>query len=200
MRLVILCLAFALISCETGNADISSIPTTPASKIDTDEANIIDTIFLGYRFGMSENQFRAHTKNLLKEGVLYQDDKTNLLTYDMVDDSRTVFPTVYSPGYFRGGMSTLSLSVKCRSSYMNNPVIVTSSIGLMLMEKYRSPSTETKSAICEGSKNYEWLKGNLHVDLICGFDDARIIYSDLRSKALQDSISEEATKATIDNL
>jgi hypothetical protein len=200
MRLLILCLAFALISCETGTVDISSTPTTPASKKDTYETDIIDTIFLGYRFGMSEKQFRTHTKELLKEGMIYQDKKTNLITYDMVDDSRTVFPTVYSPSYFREGMSTLSLSVKCRSSYMNSPVIVTSSIALMLMDKYRSPSSETKSAICEDSKNYEWLKGNLHVDLICGFDDARIIYSDLRSKTLQDSISEEAMKTTIDNL
>ena len=195
MRTIILLLFLGQFACDKPFRN--SPETIEVAERDTVK---VDTIFLNYWFGMSEAQFKAHTKELKKQKVIYNDRLTNLLTYDLTDDGGMTHQTVYSPEYFEGELSSLKLSVKSRSELFDSPAFLTSTMAILIMRKYGRIKEETESVIDRNCSYFLWEVGNLDVELFCGLDDARLTYTDSRYTAKQDSLKEKAAKKTIQDL
>lgn len=150
-------------------------PMMPKEKPTSEKPVIqIDTIFLGYVFGMTEEEFRLHTKALLKQGDVY--GKNGMVTYDFEMDNDIVFQGVYSPDYTNEKLSGISIAVTSNHSLVSSPTLVSMRLAVIYMDKY-GKMTKSPGTIDSDCDNYEWEVGNLSVRIFCGFNDVRIIYT-----------------------
>ncbi|MCH8317678.1 MAG: hypothetical protein IIA88_04170 [Bacteroidetes bacterium] len=138
-----------------------------------------DTIFLGFAFGMTENDFNKKLRELLKEEKIYKDKSNrNFLTYDLTVDQYNTFKCTFSPEYFDGKLFELGVSVNSKDQF-SSVKNVTLQLFMFFMNKYGLPTVEQEMQLIEDCKEYIWINGNRKIKIMCGLSDSRIYYEDL---------------------
>ncbi|WP_258100813.1 hypothetical protein [Marinoscillum pacificum] len=148
-----------------------------------------DTIFLGYRFGMSEKEFISWTKKLIRDKKLYENENRQV-AYKMTLDDNNFLATaeaVFSPEYFEGKLYKLNISVEPT----DHTVIALTQIQLVKIfsDKYGFYD-HTENSVIDDSKDYIWIDGNRQIEIIKGFSDARIFYTDLTAERSLNQLKE----------
>ncbi len=150
-------------------------------KIESELASLIrnDTIFLGLRFGMSKSEFNSQLKKLLKEDKIYFNEANNYeYEFSFGDDELSIKGlATFGAEYFNDKLYKFSISVK-PDGLISNPELIQLRLVLMYGSKYGHSYLKMKSLINDND-NYIWIDGNRMIELIEGFDDARIFYTDL---------------------
>jgi len=159
-----------------------------------------DEIFLGYKFGMTKNQFSLKTNELLNSKVVYTD---KYITYDLHIESYK-FKCTYSPEYYNDKLYRFGVSVTSDESYVT-PELISTYLRISFMNKYLSDADIEKNSILNKKiKDYIWINGNRETKIINGINDARIFYTDLiadkEKKENELKENERKTKETINNL
>jgi len=162
-----------------------------------------DTIFLGYWFGMTENQFISWTKKLIKEKKLYQNDRRQV-AYKMTLDDNNFLATaqaVFSPEYFDGRLYKLNISI----DPIDHSVPELTQLQLVRVYKNRYGFCDhIKNSIFDDSNDYIWIDGNRQIEITKGISDARIFYTDLAAERALNERKEversEELKETISNI
>jgi len=162
-----------------------------------------DTIFLNFRFGMSEKEFKSHLNKLIEEKKLYKDPITNFLTYDLVSDQYTTIKCTFSPEYYEGKLYKLGVSAKAKDEF-STIITVTLKLFMFYMNKYGLCDVEEKMELVEDCKKYIWIHGNRMISVMCGFSDSRIFYEDLSITSLrkdkEKNESKIKTKESLDDI
>ena len=179
ITLIILTLVL-LISCNQAEKKAKEKEIAFDKKIESELNSGIrnDTIFLGYTFGMSEKEFNKKTSDLRKENKLYVND-SRTLAYKMTIDDNALgqdLEATLSPEYYNEKLFKLGVSVK--STKYNTPELTQLQLVRLFNDKYGFYDHSEKS-ILETTNNYYWIDGNRQIEVVCGFDDARIFYTDL---------------------
>ena len=179
ITLIILTLVL-LISCNQAEKKAKEKEIAFDKKIESELNSGIrnDTIFLGYTFGMSEKEFNKKTSDLRKENKLYVND-SRTLAYKMTIDDNALgqdLEATFSPEYYNEKLFKLGVSVK--STKYNTPELTQLQLVRLFNDKYGFYDHSEKS-ILETTNNYYWIDGNRQIEVVCGFDDARIFYTDL---------------------
>ena len=167
-------------------------------KIDTELKSGIrnDTIFLGYNFGMTQKEFSRKTSDLRKEKKLYVNER-NTLAYKMTIDDNALgqdLEATYSPEYYNNKLFKLGVSVK--STKYNTPELTQLQLVRLFNDKYGFYDHSEKS-ILETTNNYYWIDGNRQIEVICGYDDARIFYTDLLAEKEFETKKESEQKSQL---
>jgi len=150
-----------------------------------------DTIFLGFAFGMTENDFSKKLRELLKEEKLYKDKSNrNFLTYDMTVDQYYTFKCTFSPEYFNEKLHVLGVSVNSKDQ-LSSIKTMTLQLFMFFMNKYGLPTVEQEMQLVEDCKEYIWIQGNRKIKIMCGLTDSRIYYEDLSANKDMEQIEKK---------
>lgn len=150
----------------------------------------IDTIFLGFRFGMTPKDFDIHLSNLLKDTKVAADG--NGVYYLMKGISKE-YRCYIKPEYFENKLFQLRVYAKPET----NVSLCVDEMSLNIIRKYqvgellREPSNGLTD--CESSILY---KGNLKVHVFCNIHGEAIIeYTDIKTykvfESQKDSLEED---------
>ncbi len=182
MRFEFLAISLLLLlffSCKTEHSQSQSEVVTKTTN--KKMASIGDTIFLDYRFGMSQYDFYEHTKELIDSGELFKNDD-GLYAHKLVLGDLYYskdLEAVFSPEYYNDILYKLSISVKSKTTIKAKGInqLIQLDLFKILRSKYGFNYTTT-TGIIDGADNYVWSDGKKTVEVMCGFDDARIFYED----------------------
>lgn len=198
-------IAFVVFSCNTEKQKQQEANKAFELKVEQELNSGIrhDTIFLGYRFGMTENDFIAWTRELVKDEKLYQNDSRQL-AYKMTFDENNFLASaeaVFSPDYFEGKLYKLSISVE--STEHSVPELTQLQLVGIFTDKYGFYD-HTEKSLLDDSKDYIWIHGNRQIEIIKGISDARIFYTDLHAERFleqqQENERTEEFKATTNDI
>ena len=201
--IILLFIGLFITSCKDENAPKihSKKGTTLNEVIKNELASGIrnDTIFLGFRFGMTEREFKSKWKELLKEGKLYFDKSGgNMLTYDLTVSKNNTFKCTFSPEYYDGKLSQLGVSVLPKDKY-STVKLTTLQVYMFFMRKYSIPTVEQGMKLVEDCKEYTWINGNRQIKLMCGYTDTRIFYEDLSIKEAKEQKEDSKTRQKLNS-
>lgn len=188
---------------------ISCDPAWEQRQIDKAKAHetriIVDTIFLDFRFGMTQGEYRNRCDELLKGGRIKS--MGSILTYEFKTEYDK-YETAFEPEYNNGRLYRLIVEVK---PHITGDHTVHSMINL-LMTKYSAPAEEDQMAQYQDCDAYRLDKGNLRIKVFCNADGNVIMtYTDKRvDDKLQeqrdiigqqrDSIEKEDVKKSLEDL
>ncbi|MEI6411789.1 MAG: hypothetical protein WCR52_20525 [Bacteroidota bacterium] len=146
---------------------------------------IIDTVFLGYRFAMTENQVYKHTSELYEQGKLKKDydDK-----YYFEIDSKlgTKYKGKIFAEYFDSKLSSIGVIFDDP-----NPILVFSQLSDLYESKYGSIDYMDNQSEELSVFRKIWIRDNLKIVVRSGIADAYVNYVDLRfekQKIAKDSL------------
>ena len=148
-----------------------------------------DTIFLGYTLGMNKKEFSKKTNELRKEKKLYVNNESTLAYKMTIDDNAfgKDLEATFSPEYYNEKLFKLGVSVK--STIHSTPKLTQLQLVKLFNDKYGYYDHSEKS-ILETTENYYWIDGNRQIEVVCGFNDARIFYTDLLAEKESDTNKE----------
>jgi len=156
---------------------------------------IIDTIFLGLKFGMTEQEYEEHCYRLRQLGKIEQIGKMYAYKLQGLTEEYVCF---FGPEYFEGKMYKLIV--------VTTPRIAMGAVNKFVqlaLEKY-SPQTTTDESMKQYSDcpRYEMHKGNLEIDIFCNVHGEAIMhYIDNRIsakvKTSEDSLKNETNKKSV---
>ena len=163
-----------------------------------------DTIFLGLRFGMTENEILRHFKKLTRENKLSLNE-SNTYEYEF-DFGENSMPSkgkaTFSTDYFNNKLFKLSISVKSED-LVSNAQLIQLSLVKIYASKYGYSYLERKS-LSGNTSYYIWIDGNRMIEIVAGINDARIFYTDLiveqAKEKFDDKETIEKTKAIKDDI
>lgn len=153
-----------------------------------------DTIFLDFRFGMTEKEFVKHLRKLINQEKLYTDPLSNFITYDLIYDKYTTIKCTFKPDYYKDKLYELGVSAKSQDNYTSTK---TTTIQLMMffISKYGLCDVEEKMELVDDCKEYIWIQGNRKISVMCGIDDSRIFYEDLSIIKLKEAEENKETES-----
>jgi len=148
-----------------------------------------DTIFLGYTLGMNKKEFSKKTNELRKEKKLYVNNESTLAYKMTIDDNAfgKDLEATFSPEYYNEKLFKLGVSVK--PTKYSSPELTQLQLVRLFNDKYGLYDHFEKS-ILETTNNYYWIDGNRQIEVVCGFNDARIFYTDLLAEKESDTNKE----------
>ena len=135
---------------------------------------IIDTVLLGYRFGMTENQVLKHTSELAEQGKLKKDyaDK-----YYFEIDSKV--GTKYQGNIFAEYLDGKLISIGLLFNDPN-PILVFAQLADLYESKYGEFDYMDKPLEDLPVYNKIWVRNNLKIVIRSGISDTYVNYIDLR--------------------
>ena len=156
-----------------------------------------DTIFLGYRLGMTESEFDQHTQHLQDIGKIKADRFKDLYypwPLEIDSDARAK----WSMGeYVQDRLYSLMVGVE--SDKISSPGLIQLLVMDAFDEKYGFNYHKTESLISE-SPTYTWFKNNLRIEIMAGIADARIIYTDMTALKVKDSLDQQQRDSSLQQL
>jgi len=147
---------------------------------------IIDTVFLGYRFGMTQSEVLAHTKNLVEQGKLKTDYSGK---YYFEIDSK--LGTKYKGNVFAEYFENKLISIGVIFNDEPNPILVFSDLADLYESKYGTYDYMDNPSKEFSIYNKIWIRNNLKIKIRSGISDALVDYIDLRyekQKMVKDSL------------
>ena len=80
-----------------------------------------NTIFLGFKFGMTKSEFNCKVDSLLKANKIYKDPSNgSIITYDLTIDEYTSLKCTFGPEYYNGQLySFISAIIDLEPSYLS---------------------------------------------------------------------------------
>lgn len=182
---------FLIFSCDNNNHEENPIDeSNTLNSIIQDEllsGEVNNDIFLGFEFGMSEDEFWKKAKSLADEGKVYNHE--GMATYDLTVDKNFTYRSTFSPEFYNDSLYILGVSVKPNVEYWQ-PKTISLQLILMYMDKYGGPDYTQQMQLIEDCEEYHWVDGNRHIEILCGVSDARIFYKD-ESIAIKKAREEE---------
>ena len=170
-------------------------------KVETELATGVrnDTIFLDFRFGMDRNEVSEQLGKLVNENRL----TINRPNYEyFFDFGESKIPRKakanFNIEYFDDKLYRLILFVTS-DELISAPGIIQLHLASIFSEKYgynylRRPS------IIDDRDAFVWIHGNRKIEIIAGFDDARVFYTDLialKEKEKHDELKSAESKEKI---
>jgi hypothetical protein len=183
--LLITIISIALTCCNTARNDESKYDSARKAALTSNEHH--DTIFLDYRFGMSEAAFQEHTAELMASGKLQSDDR-GLYYMLHARDHKSPLVARFSPSYHNDELYELGISCT-GDGPTDTPQLMELSIVGTYMDQYYP--WFIVPGYLKGSTNYFHVKGNREIRILQGIDDARIFYTDIQREAKK-TIDEDA--------
>lgn len=207
--LAILFIAFVVISCSEDKRIKTDEQFDVKVRSEIESGVRHDTIFLGYWFGMTKEQFMSKTKNMLENKKLYR-NKDGVIEYEMTLDGNLIKKgkALFEPKYYQNRLYELTVGVQELNSNRGESAVQLE-LFMMLMTKYGAPDYSPEGYIT-GSTNYFWISGNRQIKLAQGFYDARIFYTDvvveeaaekerrMKEAAEKEAHKEQAKQTTLD--
>lgn len=140
---------------------------------------IIDTVLLGYKFGMIKSEVQAHTKKLYKEGRLKLNPLEQLYL-PLVVNGTSEYHGFIRFEYFENKLAQVALVFDDAPS----PIVCFSEVGDLLSKKYGASDVTIKPI--ENLNLYEeyWYDKNLKIMLGSGVISPSLHYIDLRKERL----------------
>ncbi len=148
---------------------------------------IIDEIFLGYKFGMTQDQVLEHTSELLKQGKLIK-DYGDTEYFEIDSKLGTKYKGKVYPAYFDSKLVSIQLIFEDP-----NPILLFGELSDLYESKYgaydyldnplKEPPLYVKI----------WVRDNLKIVILSGVSAAYVKYIDLRfekQKIAKDSLDE----------
>lgn len=156
-----------------------------------------DTLFLGYTFGMTKDQFDKRTRELYKKGTLYLNDE-KYYAYEMNLDKGVLgkAEAIYTPTFFENKLYKLTVYVKGKGNLASctSPALIQIMLVTLYAQKYGYGFIKEKGAL-KNEDNYVLIQGNREIKIIVAIDDARVFYTDLPvEKEYEKSIEIESKK------
>lgn len=176
MKNYFIILIILLVSCNIPTKKGGTVEEIITNELATEKRN--DTIFLNFRFGMSEKEFNQHLNKLINDKKLYKDSFSNLLTYDLVCDQYTTLNCTFKPEYFEDKLYKLEVKTTSKDNSFNEYAI-TLKLWFVYTEKYGRPDVEEKNKPILLCNKSIWINGNRMIELKCGWNSSRISYEDL---------------------
>ena len=117
-----------------------------------------DTLFLGYRLGMTLGEVQNHTNQLLVLGDLQEEDGKVVAV--IIDDILN-FKAEFGFEYYNGKVYQMNVGFNSEGD-INNSYITTNSLAFMYDEKYGFSDFSSSS---DSYSNYKWVNGNRMIEL-----------------------------------
>jgi hypothetical protein len=161
-------LALAVLSCDN---KFKYDEKQKARETAESSGKIIDTIFLDYRFGMTEEELNEHTKTLRKQGKLDAEYQYTLKGH------LEEYKCTIHPKFFDGKLYELLIATKPAGSTELAELKMVS----IVQEKYRESFVKEDKLGVTDCERYNFFIGNLTVNIMCSiYGDVYLTYSDNR--------------------
>ncbi len=151
-----------------------------------------DTIFLGFTFGMSEQEYRYKQSLLLGTQIIYFNPESHLAYTMTLPDEAIPNDTeaIFIPDFFEQKLYKLNVYVKSKTiNVSSTPVLKQAQLARLYQRKYGEVII-----FKEGTEDmrFVFVKGSMQVEILAGFDYAEVIYTDLiADKKRQHNLSKE---------
>lgn len=153
----------------------------------------IDTIFLDYRFGMTEKEFRNHTEKLIKEGKL---DNEGLYNFKFEN-----YPsiTAINPVFHNEKLYKLKLASKfTEDSPFTNQTLLYQQLVLTYIKKYSGFEKQLEGLA------YEYTKSNMRIEILDNIYNPLVVYTDIpvetEVEAKKEATSKQNEAKTINDI
>lgn len=161
-----------------------------------------DTIFLGFRFGMTTDEVFIHLKKLEKEKVIYQEGSQYKYNFELGEKSiyKETLAT-FGTEFYEGMLFKLVVSVEPSTTYgPHTAMLLTAEIKDIYDAKY---GMYDYSSPFMDFFDFVWIDGNRMIRMFPGLSDCRITYLDIgvekkveeRKKAKLDSAAKMTKRA-----
>ncbi|HVS93980.1 MAG TPA: hypothetical protein VHE59_18220 [Mucilaginibacter sp.] len=122
----------------------------------------IDTVFLGFTFGMTKQQTIGHFNQLVKAKKLFYNDKDQRYEYSMALGVTRANASI-APDFMGGKLYKLTLAIAPVDD-MTTDDMVYQQVAIMYMKKYQNFTLFRQSDLLNpDEKEYHWIKNNLHI-------------------------------------
>ena len=138
-----------------------------------------DTIFLDFRFGMSEKEFNAHLSKLKRKGKIWI-NKNNYYEYIFDVNDRYYkwkAEATISAEFYKNKLMQLNLFVTSEDMYSNE--LLKMKLFLLYSEPHDKGRIFIEKSVLGDSDNYVFIENNKKIEIFDGINDARIFYTDM---------------------
>jgi hypothetical protein len=179
---ILICFCVGIIACEPEDPYTKGVK---AQEAEAKSGTIIDTVFLGFRFGMSENEFLTHCESLAKQGKIKLTE--GVYTYPL-EDALEKFDVAFGAEYHEDKMYKLTLQARPAQS-----VVLAQLTFVPFARKYRGIEVVAPKDQITPCDSYSYYKGNLEISIYCTiYDVVNMVYTDNRIAGKVEDAKEEA--------
>lgn len=188
---IALCL-FALNSCKQEQETVYQ-EQVRIQKAELGSGVVIDTIFLGLRFGMTEQEFEDHCYKLKQQGKIEQEGK---MYFYRLAGTLEEYQCFFAPEYFEGKLYKVLVVANPKKS----AGLALTKFVEMAIVKYNAEMVINKEMReYSGCKSYNLFKGNLEINIYCNIHGEAIMsYTDkptaIRIENAKNAQSKKATQ------
>ena len=191
--LLILFLIGTLISCQNFQKETQQQLMYKHIELELASGVRNDTIFLGFWFGMTENEFLSHLKKLKRENKLNLNALNNYeYEFDFGENSiPSKGRATFGVDYFNNKLFKFTIFVTS-DDLISNAELIQLKLVNIYGSKYGHSYYKQKS-ILDDSDTYIWIDGNRKITLLVGIDEARIFYIDLIAEKAKEKQDDKET-------
>jgi hypothetical protein len=194
--LILITLMFA---CDLSSKKVSQ------TRVSAKDTVTIDTIFLGFRFGMTLKEFTRHHDKLIKQKTITKQDGRSFfpMTLDKVTAESSMSKAyILNPDFNNDSLYKLRLRVEADQPIFTTPELIKGYLKLTLMESYKGTGykTEDKKSTFSKRDDYAMRVGaNLEISVVQASDHVLLSYldinvNDLIKREKKNNALEEAKK------
>lgn len=157
-----------------------------------------DTIFLGYRLGMTHKEYIDYNVKLMLKNKIRNKGQTNLNIYD-TQLGEYEAEVEFGGAFYEDKLYLLPASYKIKGNMQHGP-LTQALLRSYLTQKYGVDYIEEESGktMSDGTKimNYTWIDGNRKIYLYVGDgDNAMVVYEDWKLHEAKKNAEAEAKKS-----
>lgn len=194
---IITAFVIALISgCQEKKSEYQIIEEKQKAELASGIRN--DTIFLGFYFGMTEEQVNEKFKELIRKGKVYVNAE-NQYQYDFTFVIIKKATSSFSFAYQSDKLYKMTLSVESKDEYIKDSKALQLQLRNLYSKKYGYDCIKLKPIVSnkEDEFDYMWVQGNRQIEIYEGIGDARIIYTDMKAEIESKKIEKDKDQKKI---